>query len=66
VTVVVIDLIEEYRRHAASAATDEEREQFEDTLDRLDRFRACFANEDFPGERVRLALVLGDDEAVAP
>lgn len=60
---VTLDLIEEYARHAAEAATDAARDEFAATRDLLDRFRACF-EEDFPGERVRLALVLGDDESV--
>jgi hypothetical protein len=57
----VIDLLTEYDRHASEATSERERKRFEKTRATLDAFRACF-EEDFPGVRVRIALVLGDDE----
>jgi hypothetical protein len=55
--VTILDLLDEYARHAAEATTQRKRDRFVGTLLTLDRFRACF-EEDFPGERVRICLVV--------
>ena len=55
---MIIDLVKEYEYHAATATTDAEREDFLDTRDRLEAFRAAFQTGDFPDKRVRVALVV--------
>lgn len=61
-----VDLIREYDRHAREATSPSERRRFTETRDLLEDFRAVFAAEDFPDDRVRLCLVIDRPTASRP